>query len=328
MKDLKESLTYFKPGKFKKLLLIMKLTVMMLIVCLQISAAAVGQNVSLSVKDATLKEVFAEINDQTGYSFFYRDSYLRNAGRLTLEVTDMPLEDVLNQCFVNIPVDYQIVDNTVVIKPKEEKPVAINVIEMPQEQLRLTGTVRDKNGIPLQSAAVIVKGTTIGASTDAEGNFVLYCPADSKVLEISILGMKTQEIVIGGKTSFTVVLEEEAMDIDEVQVIAYGTTTKRLNTGTVATVKSEDIVSRPVTNVLQALQGQVAGVALHQQSTGLGSPVDIVVRGQNSFSSGTNPLIIVDGVVVNSSPGGLIADPTTNYTTGGTNYHDRRSFSA
>lgn len=264
--------------------------------------------------------MFAEINEQTGYSFFYRDSYLRNAGRLTLEVTDMPLEDVLSQCFVNIPVDYQIVDNTVVIKPKEEKTPAITVIEMPQEQLRLTGTVKDRNGIPLQSAAVIVKGTTIGASTDAEGNFVLYCPVDSKILEISILGMKTLEVVIGGRTSFTVVLDEEAMDIDEVQVIAYGTTTKRLNTGTIATVKSEDIVSRPVTNVLQALQGQVAGVALHQQSTGLGSPVDIVVRGQNSFSSGTNPLIIVDGVVVNSSPGGLIADPTTNYTTGGTNF--------
>ncbi len=290
MKDLKESLTYFKPGKVKKLLLIMKLTVMMLIVCLQISAAAVGQNVSLSVKDATLKEVFAEINEQTGYSFFYRDSYLRNAGRLTLEVTDMPLEAVLNQCFVNIPVDYQIVDNTVVIKPKEEKPAAITMFEMPQEQVRLTGTVKDKNGNPLQAAAVIVKGTTTGVSTDGEGNFVLYCPADSKVLEISILGMKTQEIVIGGKTSFTVVLEEEAMDIDEVQVIAYGT------------------------------QGQVAGVSLHQQATGLGSPVDIVVRGQNSFSSGTNPLIIVDGVVVNNNPGGLISDPTTNYTTGGSNY--------
>ena len=320
MKDLKESLTYFKPGKFKKLLLIMKLTVMMLIVGLQISAAAVGQNVSLSVKDATLKEVFAEINDQTGYSFFYRDSYLRNAGRLTLEVTDMPLEDVLNQCFLNIPVDYQIVDNTVVIKPKEEKPADITMIEMPQEQLRLSGTVKDKNGNPLQAVAVIVKGTTIGVSTDAEGKFVLNCPANSQVLEISILGMKTQEIVIGGKTSFTVMLEEEAMDIDEVQVIAYGTTTKRLNTGTIATVKSEDIVSRPVTNVLQALQGQVAGVSLHQDATGLGSPINIIVRGPNSFSSGTAPMIIVDGVVVNNSPGGLIGDVPATGSAGGANY--------
>ncbi len=319
MKDPQNSLALFEPGRFKKLILIMKLSILLLIISLQISAAMVAQNVTLSVKDASLKEVFAEINQQTGYSFFYRDSYLRNAGKVNLEVTDMPIEDVLNLCLGDMPVEYQITDNTVVLKPVKAKPAEVTLVEMQQEQVRLTGTVRDKNGAPLQAAAVIVKGTTTGASTDAEGKFVLYCPADSKVLEVSILGMKTQDIVISGGTDFEVFLEEEAMDIDEVQVIAYGTTTKRLNTGTVATVKSKDLVSHPVSNVMQALQGQVAGVSFNQTIGGVGSPLEIVIRGQNSFASGTNPLIIVDGIVVNSNPGGLIAGETADYYTGGSN---------
>ncbi len=320
MKEPQNSLALFEPGRFKKLILVMKLSILLLITSLQISAAMVAQNVTLSVKDASLKEVFAEINQQTGYSFFYRDSYLRNAGKVNLEVTDMPIEEVLNLCLGDMPVEYQITDSTVVLKPAKAKPAEVTLVEMQQEQVRLTGTVRDKNGAPLQAAAVIVKGTTTGASTDAEGKFVLYCPADSKVLEVSILGMKSQDIVISGRTAFEIFLEEEAMDIDEVQVIAYGTTTKRLNTGTVATVKTKEIVSHPVTNVLQALQGQVAGVSFTQSASGVGSPIDIIIRGQNSFSSGTNPMIIVDGVVVNSDPGGLIAGEDASYTTGGSNY--------
>ena len=319
MKDPQNSLALFEPGRFKKLILIMKLSILLLITSLQISAVMVAQNVTLSVKDASLKEVFAEINQQTGYSFFYRDSYLRNAGRVTLDVTNMPVEEVLNLCLGDMPVEYQIDENTIVLKPAKAKPAEVNLPEMPQEQVRLTGTVRDKNGAPLQAAAVIVKGTTTGASTDAEGKFVLYCPVDSKVLEVSILGMKSQDIVISGRTAFEIFLEEEAMDIDEVQVIAYGTTTKRLNTGSVATVKAKNIVSHPVTNVLQSLQGQVAGVSMNQSYGGVGSPIDIMIRGRNSFSSGTNPLIIVDGVVVNSAPGGLMAGSATS-TTGGSNF--------
>ena len=95
MKELSGSPGFNEAGRFKKLLLVMKLSILLLITSLQISAAMVAQNVSLSVKDASLKEVFAEINQQTGYSFFYRDSYLKNAGKVTLEVTDMPLEEVL-----------------------------------------------------------------------------------------------------------------------------------------------------------------------------------------------------------------------------------------
>jgi TonB-linked SusC/RagA family outer membrane protein len=306
--------------ELKKIILVMKLSVLLLFfTCLQLSAVVNSQTVSLKVSDASLRNVLREINRQTGYSFFYDDDLLRQAGRVTLDLSEVTIDEALAQCFSNMPVDYKIIDGTIVLKEKKIEVEEVNAFDWQQEQMRLTGTVRDKKGVPLQSAAVVVKGTTTGASTDAEGNFVLYCPADSKVLEVSILGMKTQDIAISEKTTFEIFLEEEAMDIDEVQVIAYGTTTRRLNTGTVATVKTKNLVSHPVSNVLQALQGQVAGVSFNQTVSGVGSPIEIVIRGQNSFTSGTNPMIIVDGVVVNSAPGGLLGSSSATGTGSATN---------
>ena len=283
----------------KKLLLIMKLSVLLLFfTCLHLSAVVNSQTVSLTVNDASLKSVLREFHEQTGFNFFYDDDLLRKAGRVNIDLKDVPLEAALEECFGNSQIEYHIVDNTIVLKSKPESPKPV-VISQPQEPLRLTGTVRDKNGNPLQAAAVVVKGTTTGTSTDAEGNFVLYCPADSRVLQISILGMKTQEIVIGSQTSFNVMLEEVALDIDEVQVIAYGKTTKRLNTGAVSTIKSENIAKQPLANFAQALQGQLTGVVVTNTEGSVGSAVNIQIRGLNSFGAGTTPLYIIDGVIIN-----------------------------
>jgi TonB-linked SusC/RagA family outer membrane protein len=313
MKDPQESLAYCKPGMFNKLLLIMKLSVLLLFfTCLQLSAIVNSQTVTLTAIDASLKSVLKEFHEQTGFNFFYDDDLLRKAGKVNIDLKDVPLEIALEECFEDSQIDYQIVDNTIVLKSKPEsaKPVVIN---QQQEPLRLTGNVRDKNGNPLQAAAVVVKGTTTGTSTDNEGNFVLYCPADSKVLQISVLGMKTQEIVIGGQTSFNVMLEEVALDIDEVQVIAYGTTTKRLNTGAVSTIKSENIAKQPFANFAQTLQGQLAGVVVTNTEGSVGSAVKIQIRGLNSFGAGTTPLYIVDGVIIN--PGGT--GVSSSYVHGG-----------
>ncbi len=306
MKDSQESLAYFKSGTFKKLLLIMKLSVvLMFLTCLQLSAIVNSQTVSLTASDASLKSVLKEFHEQTGFNFFYDDDLLRKAGKVNIDLKDVPIEVALEECFGNSMIDYQIIDNTIVLKSKPESPEPV-VVNQQQEPLRLTGTVKDKNGNPLQAAAVIIKGTTIGTSTDAEGNFILSCPAESKVLEISLLGMKTQEIVIGGKTSFNVILEEVALDIDEVQVIAYGKTTKRLNTGAVSSIKSENIAKQPFGNFAQALQGQLAGVVVTSSEGSVGSAVSIQIRGLNSFGSGTTPLYIVDGVIINSGSSGAV----------------------
>ena len=163
----------------KKLLLIMKLSVLLLFfTCLHLSAIVNSQTVTLSVNDASLKSVLKEFHEQTGYNFFYDDDLLRKAGKVNIDLKDVPLETALAECFENSQIDYQIVDNTIVLKSKPESPNTV-VISEPQQPLKLTGTVKDKNGNPLQAVAVVVKGTTTGTSTDAGGNFVLNCPADS-----------------------------------------------------------------------------------------------------------------------------------------------------
>jgi TonB-linked SusC/RagA family outer membrane protein len=290
----------------KKLLLIMKLSFLLLFfTCLQLSAVVNSQTVSLTVSDAPMNSVLKEFHDQTGYNFFYDDELLRKAGKVNIDLKDVPIEVALEECFGNLPIDYEIVDNTIVLRPRPGSPDPAVAIQK-QEPLRLTGTVKDKNGNPLESAAVVVKGTSTGTSTDAEGNFVLSCPADSKVLQISILGMKTQEIVIGGQTIFNVILEEVALDLDEVQVVAYGKTTRRLNTGAVSSIKAENIAKQPFANFAQALQGQMTGVVVTNSEGSVGSGVSIQIRGLNSFGSGTSPLYIVDGVIINSSNSGAV----------------------
>ncbi len=322
MKNSKSFHFYSEWKDWKKLLLIMKLSVLLLFfTCLQLSAVVSSQTVSLKVSDASLKVVLREINKQTGYQFFYDDNLLKSAGKVTLDLTDVPIDEALAQCFSNIPVDYEVIDNTIVLRPNTKNKIQDQLSELPQETLRLTGTVQDKNGVPLQAAAIIVKGTTIGTSTDEQGNFVLYCPVGSLALEISMLGMKTQEVMIDGKTSFSILLDEEAMGIDEVQIIAYGTTTKRLNTGSVSTVKGKQIETRPVGNIMQALQGQVTGLSVVNTNAGIGAPPTINVRGVNSLSSGTNPLVIIDGVIQNSSLGDLISSSNGNSTAGGANFY-------
>lgn len=256
----------------------MKLTVLLLLVCLQISAAMVGQNVSLTATNASLKVVLKEINEQTGYGFILPDELLMKAGLITIDVRNMPVEEALEMCLAELPVDYEIVNNTIRLIPREELP---DVTELTQEQktLKLTGTIRDVDGKPIQGVAVIVMGTTIGASTDENGIFLLEAPEDAKVLFISFLGMKQQEVIIGTKREFSIYLEEDALPVDEVQVIGYGTTTRRLSTSSVSSVRSEVLEKQSVSNPMEALQGRAAGLYITNTAGSFGAQPTVQIRG-------------------------------------------------
>ena len=308
MKDSQHSQTFLMSGSFKKLIRVMKLTVLLLVLCLQISAGMVGQTVSLSVSDATLKDVLREINQQTGYGFILPDDLLLKAGKITLDLKDVPLESALEMCLASLPLDYEIADNTIRLIPKEVVPVVSDETQE-QKTLRLTGTVSDRQGNPLQGVAVIVKETTIGASTDEFGKFVLEAPLEAKVLFISHLGMIQQEVIIGTKREFNIFLEEDALPVDEVQVIAYGTTTRRLSTSAVSTIKTDVIEKQSVANPVQALQGRAAGIYITNTAGSLESSPTIQIRGVGTISSGVSvpnqPLFVVDGAIISGS--GIVA---------------------
>lgn len=164
----------------------------------------------------------------------------------------------------------------------------------------ISGIIKDSTGEPLIGVSVQVKGTTLGAITDLDGNFAIAGVKQGSLLVISYVGYATQEIKVGNQTSYNIVLEEDNKVLDEVVVIGYGTAKKKDLTGAVSTVKGDALAKVPVTNVAEALTGKLAGV---QITTTDGSPdaeMIIKVRGGGSITGDNSPLYIVDGFPMSS----------------------------
>ncbi|MCK0134330.1 SusC/RagA family TonB-linked outer membrane protein [Arenibacter sp. S6351L] len=159
----------------------------------------------------------------------------------------------------------------------------------------VSGTVSDATG-PLPGASVVVKGTTNGAQTDFDGNFIISDVDASSTLVFSYIGYKTQEVVVGNQTTLNIMMEEDAQALAEVVIIGYGTTTVKDATGAVSAVTSEDFNGGVISSPEQLIQGKTAGVQISQGSGEPGSGVAIRIRGTSSVRSNNDPLFVVDGV--------------------------------
>ena len=300
----RKTITKTFPG-ITGVLRIMKLTaILLLAACIQVSAKGHSQTVTLSLRNVPLQKVFKEINRQTGFQFFYKDGLLREAGKVDINVTDATVDETLQLCFANLPITFTIVDNTIVVK--EKSAISADSLNDLPPPLDITGVVKDEKGEPVAGASIVIKGTNKGTTTDANGLFELKDLSKNDILVISGTNIETIEVKVAGRTFLNITTKIKVSEVDEIQIVGYGTTTKRMNTGTVATVKGDDIKDRPVTNVMQALQGKLSGVAILNTQAGVGAANTILIRGINSITSGTNPLIIVDGVVVNEQTNGLL----------------------
>ncbi len=177
------------------------------------------------------------------------------------------------------------------------------------QEKKITGTVTDSKGTQLPGVNIIQKGTNRGAVTDFDGHYSLIIGNGSKVLVFSYIGFKTKEVLIENKTTFDVVLEEDAQSLDEVVIIGYGSLKKKDMTGSVVAIKTEDLLSNSPANITQGLQGKMAGVQITSNSGAPGAGNSITIRGVNSISAGTAPLYIVDGVPFDFG-GGEVASST------------------
>jgi TonB-linked SusC/RagA family outer membrane protein len=173
-----------------------------------------------------------------------------------------------------------------------------NIAIAQQQGRKISGKISDNQGLPLPGASVIVKGTTIGVVSDMEGAFTIAVPSEAKVLTISFIGMKNQEITLGTKTNFSISMESNVIDLEEVVAIGYGTQKKANLTGSVSSVVGSEIAKRPVPNVQNLLQGKASGLQITQSGGTPGSDGGTIrIRGLGTFSStGSNPLVLIDGV--------------------------------
>src|SRR4051794_38117557 len=161
----------------------------------------------------------------------------------------------------------------------------------------VTGKVTDSSNAPLSNVSVQVQGTNTGTITDAGGNFSIPVPSTAAVLVFSYAGMQTQQVPVGDQAALTVQLKPASGNLTDVVVIGYGTVRKSDLTGSVATVKSEKLLDKPVTNVSQALQGKVPGVDVSINTSAPGEGAKVRIRGVSSINSSLDPLYVVDGVI-------------------------------
>jgi len=276
-----------------KILLIMKLIIVLMISFLmQVSAAGYGQKINIDKNNTSLKEVLENIKKQTGYVFFSKDYDLKQA-KISVKLKDADIDEALEACLKGLPLSYKIVDKTVFVQLKEKTFLERVVATL--NSIDASGRVVDSENRPLPGASVKVKKTGKGVSTDKDGRFFLRGVEEGAVLVVSFIGYLPKEVNASANMG-NVVLELSLSKLDEVQVVAYGTTTQRLSTGNVTTIKADVIEKQPVNNPLLALQGRVPGLFIEQATGFAGTGVKVRIQGTNSLANGNDPLYVVDGI--------------------------------
>lgn len=288
----------------------MKLTTLLLIIALlQVSAAGYSQ-ITLKEKKASLEKVLNAIENQSKYVFLYDANDLK-IDNITINVKNATIEETLKQCFQNVPVEYTIEQNNVLLKTKQ--PTILEKIKAIVANIDVHGRVVDETGQPLPSATIRVKDGTQSTTADANGYFNVQQVDPNSKLIISFIGFENLEIAAKAEMG-TIQLKQAESKLDEVKVIAYGTTTERLSTGDVTSVRAADIEMQPVNNPILALEGRVPGMFIRQENGLPGAATTVTIRGGTSISNGSDPLYIVDGVPypVQSLPSANIAGPFGN----------------
>ena len=277
-------------ASISRVLRIVNLTgIFIMLLVLNVSATGFGQNkVNLNYKNTSLNKVLADIEEQTDFRFLYNENIKGIREKTAISVINAEVMDVLNLLFKNKSLTYTVMQNNLVVI-RESEAANMKIFEL------VTGTVLGEGAMPLSGVSVQVKGTTTGTTTNAEGKFSIDVENTNVTLVFSYVGYETQEVALAGRTSLDITLLPSSLAMDAVVVIGYGTAAKRDLTGSIVTIKGEEIANKPTANPLGLLQGKVAGLSV-VNSGRPGAEPDIRIRGTNTIN-GVKPVYIVDGIL-------------------------------
>lgn len=273
-----------------KLLLIMKLTfILWMVAFMQVSAAGYAQKVNIKLKNASLEEVINQLRQQTDYDFLCNSEVFAGLKPITLTAINKDVQQVLDECFISLPLKYKINNKTIVITRKEEP-----VKSQQPPVIKVSGRVTDEKGEPLPGVSVRVKGTATGTVSNADGNYSISVKDDA-VLTFSFIGFVLQDVKVTQRKVINVIMKLQNTGLDEIVVIGYGEVKRGDMTGSVGEVKVTDLQKAPVPTFEQALAGRIAGVQVMSNEGQPGAGTDIVIRGGNSLTQSNSPLYVVDG---------------------------------
>ncbi|RKR84018.1 TonB-linked SusC/RagA family outer membrane protein [Mucilaginibacter gracilis] len=248
--------------------------------------------IDLSLKGVTLKEFISAVESKTNYTFIYNNLDLTQA--VSIEIKRGDLREILNKVLSAKKIAFEISGTRIIIDPNITKK---KIPDNPQLQKKISGTVTDEKGMSLIGVSVRIKSAGSGTATDQNGNFTLMVP-ESATLVFFYTGYKQEEIVVAGKQQILVTLKEDHRILDEVVVVGYGVQKKSDLTGSISSIKGEELQQSKAISFMDAMQGRSAGVQVTSSSGEPGAATTVSIRGTNSFNSGTQPLYVIDGVQI------------------------------
>ena len=272
-----------------------------LLMCLSLQirgAQAQTARFTIHMENVPMEQVVNEIEKQSRYLFLFNKDIDSRRIIVSVHAENQTITQILPVLFKDTGLDYTIEGMSILVTKRaeaSEKPVQVR------------GRVLDQQGQPIVGASVIVQGTTVGVSTDAQGRFELEVPAPaaSRVLEISYLGYETARVAVGSRTRFDVTLREAASEIEQVVVTALGIKRQeKALSYNVQQVAPSDITMVKDANFMNSLTGKVAGVTINTSSSGVGGASKVVMRGTKSILQSSNALYVIDGIPMNNVGGG------------------------
>lgn len=262
-----------------------------------------GKEIYFEVNNIPLDKALKKLESITQIKFVYSSNQIDLKQKVTLSAKPMQYGEVLNRLLSPLNIGFQLNETgefimLTILKPKE---VGLNNEGIGKSEVLISGKVTDSENTPLPGVNIIIQGTTTGTTTDGLGNYSIEAELHD-VLIFSFIGFASQMIEVTSESIINIKLLENITSLDNVVIIGYGTTTKKLNTGNVSRIESADIQRQPVNNPLKALQGMVPGVFIKQETGVPGGNFNVLIRGTNSLRANANkPLYIIDGVPFNAS---------------------------
>lgn len=291
------------------LILVMRVTFTQLLIMIAMSTLVfaadlkgqeiLDRKISLAVDNQEIRSVLRELERQAAVHFTYQSRQIHSSRKITLEVEEIALKNVLQEMF-SPEVKFEVVGDEIVLKPapKEQALVAYDSPFFIYE-LTVSGVVTDDKGSTLPGVNIIEKGTTNGTTSDANGKFSLSVADENSILVFSFIGFQSQEVPVGSNTVLNVSLQPDVKSLDEVVVIAYGTRSKKDLTGAVSYIGTEEISRSVALSPQNAMRGTMPGVFVSAQSGDPNARPIVRVRGVSTFSADSDPLYVVDGVPIN-----------------------------
>ena len=276
-----------------KLWRIMRISVFLLFICISQAWAVSGYSqqtrLTLKMESSRIVDVLDEIEDKSEFYFLFSKELVDVNKKININLEDKTIDEILSKILSGTDIKYQVENRQIVLTPSSVKT---NL----EQTKSVSGKVTDSSGASLPGVSIVIKGTTIGTIADFDGNFNLpNVPADA-TLVFSFVGMKTQETEVAGQSTFNIVMEEDAIGIEEVVAVGYGVQKKVNLTGAITAVKMEEMNSISSSNLSNTLAGRAPGVNITGTSGLAGASSKIRIRG--SFGE---PLFVIDGIVSSKS---------------------------